>query len=155
MAFEDTGSMFKVAVLVKVDNRDLMSADLILSYIIEKDDWDYDETVITSVEGYVHYGSLKISGNINIAALDEIDDVTVDDLNAYVNLRLERYPSGRKIADIDFVEEVPGDPDTIEPRLTFVNGTTVLAKDFFQPVADALEARLQEFLEEWLGESDM
>ena len=155
LAFEDTGSMFKVAALVRVDNLDLMSADLKLSYIIEKDDWDYDETVITSVEGYVHYGSMKISGNINIAALDEIDDVTVDDLNAYVNLRLERYPGGRKIADIDFIEEVPGDPDTIEPRLTFVNGTTALAKDFFQPVADALEARLQEFLEEWTGESDM
>ena len=155
LAFEDTGSMFKVAALLKVDNLDLVSADLKLSYIIEKDDWDYDETVITSVEGYVHYGSLKISGNINIAALDEIDDVTVDDINAYVNLRLERYPSGRKIADIDFVEEVPGDSDTIEPRLTFVNGTTALAKDFFQPVADALEARIQEILEEWEGESDI
>ncbi len=154
LAFEDTGSMFKLTALLKVDNLDLMSADLNLNYIQEEDDWGYEETVITYVEGYVHYGSMKISGNINVAAIEEIDEITADDINAYANLTLERYPGGRKIADIDFIEEVPGDPETIEPRLTFANGTTALAKDFFQPVADALEARLEELLEEWLGEND-
>jgi hypothetical protein len=153
LSFGDTGSVLKIDAVMAVNDIIIMSADIDLDYVVETDIYSGDdETIITFINGYVHYGSIKVSGTINSAALDGIEDVSVNDLNSYVNLRLDRFPGGQKIADIDFVEIEPGD---IEPRLTFNDGTTALAKDYFKPVADALEARVQEFIEDWQGEEEI
>ena len=152
LSFGDTGSVLKIDAAMAVNDIIIMSADLDLDYIIEADEIRGDETIITLINGHVHYGSLMVSGTINNAALDGIEDVSAHDLNSHVNLRLDRFPGGQKIADIDFVETEPGD---IEPRLTFNDGTTALAKDYFKPVADALEARIREFIEDWQGEEEI
>jgi hypothetical protein len=154
-SFEDSGSRYAVSGTLKADGTQLMSIDLKLNYVLETDEyWGYEEPVITNIEGFIQYGPLKLTGTVNIAALDEIENVTADDLNANVNLSLERFPGGQKIADITFIEETPGDPDSIEPILTFTDGSTELVKTYFKPVADALDAKLQEYFEGWLDEEN-
>ena len=153
ISFEDTGSMFKVAGSLKFDDKDIVSADLKASYVVEIDDrWGDESKELTFLEGYIQFRALKISSTVNIAALEEIDEVNVDDLNANVNLVLERHPRGGKIADVVFVEVVEGDPETIEPMLVFRDGSTALARDFFQPVIEELEAWVQQMIEDFAGE---
>jgi hypothetical protein len=97
---------------------------------------------IAKIEGYLQYRPIKVEGEIDIAAIEELEDPTIEQLNEYVDLAIYNYPGGSKIADIELYLD---ENKEIDIRLVFTDETTVPASDYFDDILQAVEDRIEEF----------
>ena len=97
---------------------------------------------LAKIEGYLQYRIVKLDGEVDIAAIEALEEPTIEQLNEYVDLAIYNYPGGSKIADIElFLDE----DDEIDIRLVFTDGTTALASDYFDDIKKIIEDKIDEF----------
>lgn len=141
LSFGDSGSQFSVAGSLKLHDLTILSADLNLDYILVEDDygWEYEE--ITFVQGFVHYGPIKVQGSMNIAELDALEHPAVaDDINPHVDLTLYSFPDGRKMADI-VAKDDPASGEPV-PYLIFPDGSEEPALQYIMPILEDFQQQL-------------
>ena len=144
ITFSDNGSLKLIAASLSINESVVVSVDLQAPYTKEMTEWG-EEEVLTSLSGFIHYGTIKLAGEINIQALEDSDsEPTVEEINQYIKLALYNYGDGSKIADIKVVEGM----EEIEIHLVFTDGSTEPAEKYLQPVLDKIEEQLGDLMEE-------
>lgn len=146
LSFDDSGTQFSAAGSLKLHDLTILSADLTIDYIIVDDEgWEYEE--ITFVQGFVHYGPIKVQGSMDIAELDALDYPAVaDDINPHIDLTLYSYPDGRKMADI-VAKDDPASGEPV-PYLIFPDGSEEPALPYIMPILEDFQQQLSDLMGE-------
>jgi hypothetical protein len=141
--FSDNGSVIAIAASLSIRESVAMSFDLQAPYTIETDEWG-EEMIITGLSGFVHYGTVKLTGNIDIGGMENAEgESEAEALNQFVRLALYNYGDGSKIADIRFVE---GSED-VEIQLVFTDGSIEPAGKYLDPILDKIEEQLGDLMD--------
>jgi len=134
--FSISGTTISVNASLDRDDSKIISGNLTLTFktdLLEN---------LAKIEGYLQYRIVKLDGEVDIAAIEALEEPTVEQLNEYVDLAIYNYPGGSKIADIElFLDE----DDEIDIRLVFTDGTTALASDYFDDIKKIIEDKIEEF----------
>lgn len=134
--FSISGTTISVNASLDRDDSKIISGNITLTFktdLLEN---------LAKIEGYLQYRIVKLDGEVDIAAIEALEEPTVEQLNEYVDLAIYNYPGGSKIADIElFLDE----DDEIDIRLVFADGTTALASDYFDDIKKIIEDKIEEF----------
>ena len=95
------------------------------------------------MSGYVQYRAIKVTGDVNIAALNTLDnEPSADFMNTNVDVALLNYPDNSKFADVEFIDTDSGlgfnivfTDDTTIDGLTFIN-EMMAAMESYMPAKD-------------------
>ncbi len=95
------------------------------------------------MSGYVQYRVIKVTGDVNIAALNALDnEPSADFMNTNVDVALLNYPDNSKFADVEFIDTDSGlgfnivfTDDTTIDGLTFIN-EMMAAMESYMPAKD-------------------
>jgi len=139
LALTNNGSKITVKNYLKMNGDKIESIDAYMNYT-ETD----NEITPTLIHGYIQFGPVKLSGEIDIAGLKNLytqESVTVDDINKEISLAIYNYPEGSKIADIKYYqtsEEIPFE-------FVFTDGTTANVQPYLQKFEETLQEKLSAF----------
>jgi len=93
--------------------------------------------------GYVQYHQVKIEGDVNLAAIEELEtEPTVDFLNTNVDLAFYNYPENSKFADVEFVENASTGGMGI--NILFTDGTSMDGMEFINSMLAVMDEYMPE-----------
>ncbi len=134
--FSVEGTTISINAALNRDDTKIVSGDITITFKTDS------RENLAKIEGYLQYRIVKLDGEVDIAAIEELEEPTVEQLNEYVNLTIYNYPGESKIADIELYLD---ENDEIDIQLKFTDGTTVPASDYFDAILEAIENRINEF----------
>ncbi len=144
LSFDDTNSL-STSLSASISKNDNILASVSVDVIFsnqEKED-------VSVLEGFIQYLDLKLSGRIDVAGLEEIDDLGEGDPNEFIDLTLT---IGSQVAgNIILVEEVDDNfPDDIEwvPYVEYSDGSRERLEDILEDTIIELEDFFDEIDEE-------
>lgn len=149
--FNDNGSQIKLSTSLKMQDETIMSADVTVDYILQQED-GYEEMMPTKFDGFVHYGPIKLQGDVNIQKITEAmqvaqtEDDMVSAINNNANLAFYQYEGG-KIADLQFVlpTSTTEEPELYDyVQLVFNDGSVEPIEPFLTKIITKIEQSLQE-----------
>ena len=111
---------------------------------------DSDKEDVNSLNGFIQYRDVKVNGDVDFEGLENIDTTAIetiqdylDAINKEVDLVIVEVSTGNKIADIKLAIVGEGFYANIDVILEFNDGTTELAKPYFETFFENIENLLE------------
>ncbi|NQY11183.1 MAG: hypothetical protein HRT71_16930 [Flavobacteriales bacterium] len=138
-------SSMKFDVSMSVTNGGSCGASFYAAVVLDHDDYEnLVEDDIVSMEGTLIYNNLKITSNLDYAALHELEEPTIAEINA--NTDVDVYYNNVVIGQLQ-VMDVDGEE---EIHMVYKDATTENVEDaYLIPLLDDLEIALFDLVGEW------
>ena len=132
---------------ITMDNSNSCSSSIFAELTMAHGDYEsLTEDDFVTLKGHVSHGDMKVTTDIDLKTLLEIEDPTENQINSLVNI--DCYMSDVKIGDINLTEDVENNDVNI--MMVYKDGTTEDMVDvYLVPFVDDLELELFDLLGNW------